>query len=344
MRLFRSSIFISTAVFFAVLLLTSLFYSSLISTELLSQRASLLRSSVIRYLPEYIFESSEEERQSIPPFDYNSVPRKRRYAVTSSVQTSSYANIAMALGYTITKYNDLDSLGIDMVLLVRTEGSDAITPQNITNLKKVGWDVRVAEDLEFDDVDIQKIRPWHRHNFNKLHLWTWTQYEKVVFVDADVLCKGSISDLFKMPGDLAATTDVWWDVITDAKFNSGVLVLRPNIDEFRILSKAVSDPNMHKSWEADQDFLNAFYRFRFFGLPYKYNFNLVMVEYHKKQWDMLWDEAVFVHFTVTKPRMDPEKYCLYENKCVNWEVISYYSEVFTEMIDYYGLKGLPVMS
>lgn len=341
MRLFRTSCFLPLIAFSLVLLISSLFYSSIISKDQIAKSTSSIRSSINKFIPRYAFQSSKKERESVPAFDYSTIPRKHHYAITSSVQTSSYTYIAMTLGYSLTKHNDLDSLDIDMVLLVRTEGEDAITPQNITNLQKVGWKIQVTEDLEFDGVNITDVRPWHRHNFNKLHLWTWTQYEKVVFIDADVICKNAVSDLFKMPGDLAATTDTWWDVLVDSKFNSGVLVLRPNVDEFRILSRAIADPDMHNPWEADQDFLNAFYKFRFFGLPFKYNFNLVMVQYHKKQWDMLWDEAVLVHMTVQKPRPDSKDWCLWENGCVDWEVLEYYYQVYTEMVEYYNFKDFP---
>lgn len=47
----------------------------------------------------------------------------------------------------------------------------------------------------------------------------------------------------------------------------------------------VSDPAYHSPNDADQAFLNVYYRFRYFGLPYKYNFNLIMVGSH------MWNEA-----------------------------------------------------
>lgn len=344
MRPFRSTLLLlSLTVVGFVLFSASLFYSSVISKEQLARSAGAVTSQFDNFLPRYIFRTSAKQRESVAPFDYSKVRHRYRYAITSSVQTASYANIAMTLGYSIMKHNDLDALDIEMVLLIRTEGSDAITPQNITNLEKVGWKVRVAEDLTFDDVDIEAIRPWHRHNFNKLHLWTWTQYEKVVFVDADVICKGPIADIFKMPGDVAASPDVWWNTLVDNKFNSGVLMLRPSVSEFRVLSKAVSDPNMHRSWEADQDFLNAFYKFRYFGMPFRYNFNLVMVQYHKKEWDMLWEEAVFVHMTVRKPQSFKEQYCTFEGGCPEWEVLEYYQQVYKEMVEFHGLKDVQMV-
>ena len=97
----------------------------------------------------------------------------------------------------------------------------------------------------------------------------------------------------------------------------------------------VSDPAYHKPNDADQAFLNVYYRFRFYGLPYKYNFNLVMVsplpldspvkrnvntskyQYHRTHWDALWDEAILIHFTMRKPRSNPAEHC--HKGCNEWE-------------------------
>src|SRR5690606_40599315 len=104
----------------------------------------------------------------------------------------------MMVGYTIQKHNDIAALDAEMVLLVRVDGAGAVSKENITRLESVGWKVRIAENLEFEGVDTSKIRSWHRHNLNKLHLWSWTEYEKILFIDSDVVCKGSLKELFEM--------------------------------------------------------------------------------------------------------------------------------------------------
>lgn len=214
-----------------------------------------------------------------PAFDNEKVliSRKPRYAITSSVQTASFAAMALMLGYSIQKHNDLKAMGAELVLLIREDEEDGVTAENRTRLEKAGWKIRVAEELTFDGVDNSAIRPHHRHNLNKLHLWTWTEYEKILFIDADVVCHGSLEELWQMPGEFAAAPDVWWDIITDNKFNSGVIVFRPSVETFHDMIVKVSDPTYHQPNDADQAFLNAYYRFRYFGLPYKYNFNLIMV-------------------------------------------------------------------
>lgn len=273
--------------------------------------------------------------------DQKLATRKPRYAIASSVQTASFTAYALMLGYTLQKHNDLIAQDAEMVLLIREEGADAVTAENRTRLEQAGWKIRVAEDLEFDGVDNTKIRAHHRHNLNKLHLWSWTEYEKILFIDADVACKGSVAELWDVPGDFAAAPDVWWNILTDNRFNSGVIVFRPSLEEYPKLIAKVSDPEYHKPNDADQAFLNVYYRFRYFGLPYKYNFNLVMYQFHRKYWDMLWEEAVLVHMTVRKPKPDPKDHC--HKGCNEWEPVEWYAMIFKEMLAYYGWeKELPV--
>jgi hypothetical protein len=224
------------------------------------------------------------------------IARKPRFAITSSVQTGSFTAMAVMLGYSIQKHNDLKAMDAELVLLVRAfdpKDDNAVTAENITRLEKAGWNVRVAKELEFEGVDTGKIRPWHRHNLNKLHLWSWTEYEKILFIDADVVCKGSLAELWEMPGDFAAAPDVWWNILVDNRFNSGVIVFKPSMETFHDMIPKVSDPNYHSPNDADQAFLNAYYKFRYFGLPYKYNFNLVMVSFSLSQRLHIADDLAF---------------------------------------------------
>ncbi|KAI5805038.1 nucleotide-diphospho-sugar transferase [Geopyxis carbonaria] len=285
--------------------------------------------------------TQSKEKELFSAEDKKKIAGQRRYAITSSVQTASFTAMAVMLGYSIQKHNDLEAMDAELVLLVREDEKDGVTAENKTRLEKAGWKVRVAEELTFDNVDNGAIRSHHRHNLNKLHLWSWTEYEKILFIDADVVCKGPIGELWDMPGDFAASPDVWWNILVDSRFNSGVIVFRPSMETFHDMIPKVSDPNYHKPNDADQAFLNAYFKFRFFGLPFKYNFNLVMYQYHRKVWDMLWDEAVLVHFTMHKPKGDPKQHC--HKGCNEWEPLEWYGQYFREMIAFYGWENeLPV--
>ncbi|KAE8215115.1 hypothetical protein CF327_g1537 [Tilletia walkeri] len=88
---------------------------------------------------------------------------------------------------------------------------------------------------------------------SKLHAWRLTQYEKVVFLDADTLVLQPLSHLFSMDTSFAAAPDIGWP---DA-FNSGVLVLKPSLQTFSDIRSFAAE---HGSWDgADQGLLNDFY-------------------------------------------------------------------------------------
>ncbi|KAK9352530.1 nucleotide-diphospho-sugar transferase [Lipomyces doorenjongii] len=292
--------------------------------------------------PKYIREWNPDANITLEVDDFSRLPARRspRYAISSSVMTSRFSQYAMMLAYTLQKHNDLAALDAELILLVRTEGKDAVTPQNITRLENVGWKIMVEHDLEFENVDKNQIRPYHRYNLNKLYLWSYTQYERIVFIDADTLCKGSIAELFQQPGEIAGAPDVWWDILTDTRFNSGVITFRPSIEEFHTMVKSVSDPRMHKPNDADQAFLNAYFKFRFHALPYKYNYNIIMYQHHRSTWDRLWNEAVIVHYTTKKPM--PNKFC--RKGCNEWEPSEWYSMQCREMLAFYGYESeLPLL-
>ncbi|BGP47109.1 glycogenin glucosyltransferase [Rhodotorula kratochvilovae] len=87
----------------------------------------------------------------------------------------------------------------------------------------------------------------------KLHLFRLTQYEKVVFLDADTLVVRPLSHLFQLPHRLSAAPDQGWP---DA-FNSGVLVATPSLDTFDALMDMMRSRG---TWDGgDQGLLNDFF-------------------------------------------------------------------------------------
>ncbi|KAK4055735.1 glycogenin glucosyltransferase [Microbotryomycetes sp. JL201] len=101
-------------------------------------------------------------------------------------------------------------------------------------------------------------------SLTKLHLFRLTQYEKVLFLDADTLILRKISDLFNVDAAFAAAPDIGWP---DA-FNSGVMLTRPSKDTFNELIAMMSDRG---SWDGgDQGLLNDYFS-NWHRLSFKYN-------------------------------------------------------------------------
>ncbi|KAF1988274.1 glycosyltransferase family 8 protein [Aulographum hederae CBS 113979] len=293
--------------------------------------------------------TSEDDASPSPSSELVEQPKKHaKFAITSSVFTSNYAHMALMLGYSIAKHNDLAALNAELVLLCLEDdaGINGITRENRTRLEKAGWKIRIAEELEFPGVNQTQIRKHHRHNLNKLHLFSWTEYDKIVFMDADTVCKGSIQELLQMPGEFAASNDVWHDIPVDTRFNSGVMVFKPKTEIFDDMITKVSDPHYHKPNDADQAFLQVYWKYRFYTLPFKFNFNLIMFEHWNKTWKMLWDEAIIIHFTIRKPRV--KDHCHKGSEpgkgCSEWEPLEWYAGYWKEMLHDLGFEDeLPLL-
>ena len=67
--------------------------------------------------------------------------------------------------------------------------------------------------------------------FTKIALWRQTQFRRIVYVDADVVALRAPDDLFALESSFAAVTDIGWPDC----FNSGVMVLKPNMGDYYAL-------------------------------------------------------------------------------------------------------------
>ncbi|KAI5897796.1 glycosyltransferase family 8 protein [Schizophyllum commune H4-8] len=99
----------------------------------------------------------------------------------------------------------------------------------------------------------------------KLHIFRLTQYEKIIFLDADVLPVRPLSHLFALPHEFSAVPDVGWPDI----FNSGVLVFSPGEDKFNELRELLKSKG---SWDGgDQGLLNEWRGENWNRLSFTYN-------------------------------------------------------------------------
>ena len=105
--------------------------------------------------------------------------------------------------------------------------------------------------------------------YSKLRIWSMTEYDRIVYLDSDILVTGSVEELLDRPRFAAAPCTTPADT-----FNGGVLVLDPDLEVYQdMLSKVGKIPSHDGS---DQGFLNTYYSDWFTGpaehrLPIKFN-------------------------------------------------------------------------
>lgn len=99
-------------------------------------------------------------------------------------------------------------------------------------------------------------RPDLLYTFSKINLWRQVQFRKIIYIDADVVALRAPEELFDLPDEFAAAPDVGWP---DA-FNTGVMVISPNIGEYYALRGLAQAGDSFDG--ADQGLLNQYYEHR----------------------------------------------------------------------------------
>ncbi|KAL6899774.1 hypothetical protein ACP4OV_006432 [Aristida adscensionis] len=128
----------------------------------------------------------------------------------------------------------------DMVALV----DETIGARHRGALEAAGWKVRAIRRIRNPRASRDAYNEW---NYSKFWLWTLTEYERVVFLDADLLVQRPMEALFAMP-EVSATGN------NGSYFNSGVMVVEPCNCTFRLLAAHVGEIESYNG--GDQGYLN----------------------------------------------------------------------------------------
>ncbi|KAI5305185.1 hypothetical protein KEM56_005069 [Ascosphaera pollenicola] len=90
--------------------------------------------------------------------------------------------------------------------------------------------------------------------FSKIELWRQLQYKQLVYIDADAVTLRAPDELLEMETNFAAAPDVGWPDC----FNSGMMVLRPNLDDYNALMELAESGTSFDG--ADQGLLNMHFK------------------------------------------------------------------------------------
>jgi len=159
------------------------------------------------------------------------------YATILTTADKMYLASALALGSSIC---GLDVSGREMVVLV----TPAVPVEWHEELAAVGWNVRTVEELpEFwwkrhprcYEYQADQDARWGKM-MTKLRLWQLTQYDKVLYLDADTLLLSDPSSLFTRPGFTAEAGT------SHSGFNAGAMVLEPSLTVFSELLRRGQGP------------------------------------------------------------------------------------------------------
>ncbi|CAF0879724.1 unnamed protein product [Didymodactylos carnosus] len=220
-----------------------------------------------------------------------------RQVFFSALYTENYVLGALILGYSIRKYHP-NHLMYMMYL------DDKIKNNTLMALKEVGWLVLPVARIE------PPLKGTHKRfidQFTKLTLWSFTQYDSIIYLDSDTVVMNDISHLhhlvsnpFRTGFEFAAATDNWFGTYI-YKFNAGVIVLHPSKLVYNELMRVYNIPDNYNPIMAEQEFLNQYFRLRYLELPTIYNMNMAVYSSYKNLWYKLRPDFKVVHYTIFKP-------------------------------------------
>jgi len=238
------------------------------------------------------------------------MPAGSKLAYVTLVTNSDYALGARALMRSI----GLTGTEADRVVL----HTQAVSSDDLKMMEKSGVRLIEAGHLETSDAFNQRHSRKNQHeqapftkgekpafhtpldNFIKLRLWQLTEYDRVVFIDADALMLQNCDRLFDYP-EFSAAPNVYESLSDFHRLNSGVFVARPDQATFDDMMTKLDVPD--RFWtRTDQTFLQSYFP-DWHGLPVFYNMLQYVWFNLPDLWN--WDQIRILHYQYEKPWQDP---------------------------------------
>lgn len=150
--------------------------------------------------------------------------------------------------------------------------------------------------------------------YSKLSVFRLVEYEKVIFIDADILLLGNIDELFRIDSDFAAAPDHGFSRNSD-RLNSGLFLLKPSMKTFDDMMEKFSEVGSYDG--SDQGFLNQYFEDRWLSLDPSFNTLKRVFEVDRDGFDL--KKIKVLHFVGKKPwQFDVEENRKYKELNMLW--------------------------
>ncbi len=208
-----------------------------------------------------------------------------RYACASVVTSPSYVIGAMVLGQSLRRVG----WNHDTLLLLAADVGQA----DRDRLSRFWRRIVEVQPIENPNPRQEQGMKHFGTVYTKLRCWEQTEYDKLVYLDADTIALHSLDDLLDCPTFGAAPCMGAFD-----KFNTGVMTLKPSAETFRDMVSKIDKLSSYDG--SDQGFLNSYYPDWFNGtaqqrLPMRYNVPYLMYLY-RASWNRLRHDMRVLHF------------------------------------------------
>lgn len=221
----------------------------------------------------------------------------REAYVTLLHSSEKYVCGAIALAQSIIQTNS----NKDLILLA----DDSISMQSLLGLRAAGWKIKHIERIRSPHAEKDAYNEW---NYSKLRIWQLTEYDKVIFIDADLIVLQNMDAYFVYHQVSAVGND-------KILFNSGVMLVEPSQCMFEGLMEKRYDIASYNG--GNQGFLNEVFTW-WHRWPKRLNHLKIFDNVHNAKHEI--PENLFaLHYLGLKPWM-----CYRDYDC-NWDMLNHHS-------------------
>ncbi|KAI3471650.1 hypothetical protein Pfo_028300 [Paulownia fortunei] len=225
------------------------------------------------------------------------LPQPREAYVTVLHTSEDYVCGAIVLAQSIIQSNSTK----DLILLA----DDNISAESIEGLQAAGWKTKRIKRIRSPFSRKSAYNEW---NYSKLRIWQLKQYDKLIFIDADLIVNRNLDKFFLYPQLTAAGN------YEKHLFNSGLMLVEPSQCTFNTLMKKMLVVESYNG--GDQGFLNEMFAW-WHRLPAQLNYLKVFVD-RNDHLHWINKDVYAVHYTGLKPWK-----CFKERDC-NWDVLEFH--------------------
>ena len=189
---------------------------------------------------------------------YNTARDKRAYITLLS--NDNYINGIVVLDKSLKQQNSKYLLGCIVTPDVSKENLEVLSRLNIFIIQRDHIVPPQYKDMPAKDINSLDERGWHRA-MTKLSIYGLDFFSKLVYIDADIIVKQNIDELFDRP-HMSACWDGGLDLGSagfSGSFNSGLMVIEPNKKEYEEIIKFMENFDPQGSLIHDQLILQKFF-------------------------------------------------------------------------------------
>ncbi|KAJ0265870.1 hypothetical protein HA466_0020900 [Hirschfeldia incana] len=249
----------------------------------------------------------------VDPVNLRQKAHKKRAYMTFLAGTRDYVKGVVGLAKGLRKVKSAYPLVVAVLPDVPEEHREILRSQ--------GCILREIEPVYPPDDQVSYARDYYIINYSKLRIWNLIEYNKVVFLDADIQVFDNIDELFDLPdgylhGVIGCFCEETWSHTPQYKigycqqcpekvkwpvemesppplyYNAGMFVFEPNMATYDSLLQTlkVTPPSEF----AEQDFLNVFFEKVFKPIPLVYNLIMSVLWRHPENVEL--ENVKVIHY------------------------------------------------